>query len=170
MKTTVPTHKTTAFPLAATSFALCALIVTSLPASAEDQNLAEGIVGITESISASQNVSVKNLTDNNDYTVWKAPTPVKVDFDLGEVKRISRVELHIPPQYLTVRNQELSMEVSQDGETFEEVVEPQSRAFTNGNQGRVTLPIDKEARYLRILIESNDQDDGEAMLSEVRIF
>ncbi len=136
----------------------------------EGPNLAREAVITCDQTTNGAFSNLRHLNDNNLYNVWRGTVPAEIVIDLGDTKKVGRIELQIPPNYITARNQELAVSVSEDGEKFEEVVEIARRAFTAGNGNRVTLPLDRQTRYLKVTIESNDQDDGDAMLSEIRIF
>lgn len=169
--------KTNTHPQSLKSLAFATAAAFALAASpalkADDEsgeNLAREAVITSEQTSSAAFSNIRHLNDNNTYSIWRGTVPAEVVIDLGDVKKVGRVDLHIPSNFITPRNQELGVSVSDDGEKYEDVVDFARRAFTAGNGGRVSIPLDRQTRYVKVTIESNDQDEGEAMLSEIRIY
>jgi len=133
-----------------------------------EPNLAKEATVVAEKTSSERGVSTKNLNDSDVLTVWKGPVPAVITLDLGELKEIPNLELYIPPQYATPRNQEVEVKVSPDGSDYTVAFPKELQIFKKQTGNMVFIPLATSGRYIQVIISSNNDGD-EAILSEIRI-
>ena len=133
-----------------------------------EPNLAKEATVVAEKTSSGSGVSTKNLNDSNVLTIWKSPVPAVITLDLGEVKEIPNLELYIPPQFATPRKQEVEVKVSPDGSNYTVAFPKELQFFSKQTRNMVYIPLATNARYVQVIISSNN-DGEDAILSEIRI-
>jgi len=148
---------------------LSATMGQATPFNPDQPNFAKDATVTAEGTTAAPGVSAKNLTDSNALTFWKGTVPSVITLDLGEVKDISSLDLYIPPQYATPRKQEIEVKTSPDGSTYTVASAKELQVFGPQGKNMLSIPLAAKARYVRVTITSNDQDGGEALLSEISI-
>jgi len=138
------------------------------PFDPDGPNFAKEATIQVENTSSEPGVTTKNLNDSDVLTVWKGPVPAVITLDLGELKEIPNLELYIPPQYATPRNQEVEIKVSPDGSDYTVAFPKELQVFKKQTGNMVFIPLATSGRYVQVIISSNNDGD-EAILSEIRI-
>lgn len=122
-----------------------------------------------------QTYNCRNINDGDRFTYWegKADTyPNIVTFDLAAQCEITGVRILLNPRQLwSARDQEVELQISDDGESFTTIFEKTTLSFDPLEDNSVYLPFDAavSGQYIRFLFHSNT-GAGAGQAAEIEIF
>jgi len=139
----------------------------------ETENLAQG-KRVTAAGTHTDVYVLSNINDGKTDTYWESKGfPAEVTFDLGGTYSISVVAVCLNPSSIwEPRKQEISVQVSMDGETFSEVTAPELYQFDAETGNRIRIDFDAvQAAFVRIIISKNTASrTGGAQAAEICIY
>lgn len=156
--------------------AACLIPLGLLPATAHaaeeaapGPNLALGRPATASGVNGSYGAG--NVTDGNQGSYWEGPDnsfPQWVRIDLGTKTSVNQVTLKLPTTW-EARDETLSVQGGNDGDTYSTLAAPASRTFGPSTASTVTLDFDAaEVRYVRVQVTANTGWPA-AQLSEVEV-
>lgn len=117
----------------------------------------------------------KNATDGDRFTYWEGESgdyPNDLTIDLEEVREITGIRILLNPRQIwSARTQEVELQVSTDGESFEVVLEKTEMGFDplKDNSVYAALGAPATARYVRVLFYSNTGAKG-GQAAEIEVY
>jgi len=115
-----------------------------------------------------------NTVDGDPYTYWESASrnfPQAITIDLEEAKAFNLIRLALPPiEAWESREQKITIEISQDGKSFIELL-PESGYIFDPNQGNeLEVSFDQvKSRYVKLIFTDNTAWPA-AQLAELGIF
>jgi hypothetical protein len=99
-------------------------------------------------------------TDGDPFTYWESINksfPQSLTVDLGQKQKVKKIILKLPPKDAwELRNQDIQVFGSEDGQTFTELLPVKAYAFDPKALNVVEIPLkETAARYLRIVVTGN---------------